>query len=163
MCWFCSKASSKFERNVPSSHVHSQRYGKLQYNFSTSHIGQVTKVEVDLYCYERGVEREHVQFANYEYWWRNIIFLYVSHKNEPSTSDQMYTIIQRRNNGSPKWIILPDWRIFQFNSSPPGSNGHHFHRRHVQMYCHEWSPLSSEFHWSLFPRVQLIIFQHWFE
>ena len=54
------------------------------------------------------------------------------------------------------------WASF-INSSPPGQNGRRFGRQHFQMHFHERKGFVFwlEFHWSLFLRVQLTIFQHW--
>ena len=48
--------------------------------------------------------------------------------------------------------------VCAFNSSPPGQNGCHFHRRYFRMHFRQ----RLNFHRSLFLRVQLTPTQHWF-
>ena len=65
--------------------------------------------------------------------------------------------------------ILTSWWIYvicvniSFNSSPPGQNGHYFGRWQFQMhFFYKSDRIRFEFHWNLFPEVQLTISQHWF-
>ena len=56
--------------------------------------------------------------------------------------------------------VVIKYSLFILNSSRPGQNGRHFPDDIFKMHFHEWKNLY--FDWSLFLRVQLTIFQHWF-
>ena len=55
---------------------------------------------------------------------------------------------------------FPSARTIDTISSPPGQNGHHFPDDILK--CISMNDKFYEFHWSLFPRVQLTTFQNWF-
>ena len=62
-----------------------------------------------------------------------------------------------------KWCRPRQLIHHSINSFPPRQNGCQSGRQHFWMHFHQWKVLYfHQFHWNLFPRIQLVIIQHWF-
>ena len=69
-----------------------------------------------------------------------------------------FPLIALRTMLSPSWVIIASG-----NTLRPGQDGRHFQTTFSNAFS--WMKMIKfrlRFHWSLFPRVQLTILQHWF-